>query len=256
MAENSGPKVERNVFTVDSLQKTTPLVHQEFCAYTYLLLPEPTNNVYGVLKVICTGNSVEACENIIKEKIEKGDLEAQLPFISVVPTGRYRYIHPGGDPHNVKDVYNTVTKEVVHTERDKFVEKRKQRAQEMEKREEEIRQDAQAKLEKDPESYETYAHLTVKENGINAYIKEQQRLIDKQKKVLVETTKKRQTLDRKFPKYKRQFAAEVKKDIEQMKKEQEGETVEEMKPVEQKSDNVTEKSDATDPDDKGKEDAK
>lgn len=208
--------IQRGAATLDDLKVSSPEPHQEFCAVTYLLLPPEkivdgsTSNVFGIFKVICTGPTIDAVEITVKRMFDEKRLEIGTKFVSIIPTGRYRYLHPGGDPHNAKDVYNTQTKEMIFSEHQKRLEHQKSQMNEFEDRMKQVKESAKKEEEKDPSSYDVYAHLRVKESSIKSWMKEQERLIAQQKKNLVETTKKRQQLDKTHPLNKIKFEKELK----------------------------------------------
>ena len=218
--------IQRGAATVNDLKITMPELNQEFCAVTYLLLPGKTDcqkcspekqventassNVYGVFKVICTGPTMEAVEGILKKMFNDGRLDVGTQFVSIIPTGRYRYLHPGGDPHNAKDVYNTKTQEMIFSEHQKRLEHQKKQMNEYEERMKEVKEAAKREEAKDPASFEVYAGLRVKESSIKSWMKEQERIMAQQKKNLVETTKKRQQLDKTHPLNRIKFDKELK----------------------------------------------
>jgi len=216
--------IQRGCATLDNLEVVSTEPHQEFFAVTYLLFPgqmrcykcEPdkehaSQNVYGVFEVLCTGPTMEAVEQIIIKMFNDKRLTTKCQFVSIVPTGKHRYLHPGGDPHNAKDVYNTQTKEMVFSEHQKRLDHQKDQMKEFDDRMKDVKESAKREEEKDPNAYDMYAHLRVKESSIKSWLAEEERQIAKQKKNLLEATKKRQQLDKTHPLHKVRFNKEVNK---------------------------------------------
>lgn len=187
---------------------------------------------------------MDAVEKIIIKMFNDKRLTTKCQFISIVPTGRYRYLHPGGDPHNAKDVYNTQTKEMVFSEHQKRLEHQKDQMKEFDERMKDVKESAKREEDKDPNAYEMYAHLRVKESSIKSWLAEEERQIAKQKKNLLEATKKRQQLDKTHPMHKVRFNKEVAKGKKEEEGGDEGGTKETEKKEEEKKIPEKDKSEA------------
>lgn len=142
--------------TAKELKNTEPPKGQEWCAYTALMSKEPTNGVYGVIKILCTGANEKAVRDTVLEMFNTGRLEVDLPIVKYQPTGHYKYITYGHDPKANKEVYNTTTKRVAGEAEAQLNEKRKQAAKEMREAERRLREETEQAKEEDPYSYEVY----------------------------------------------------------------------------------------------------
>lgn len=211
--ESKVEDVKQSAMTIDQLKSTAPPEGQEWCAYTYLLLPEPKNDIFGVIKILCYGRTRDEVDTILQAMFDSDELEHNIPFIRVRPTGKYSYIVPGNDPHAEKAAYNTETQEYVNAVEDKVTTKRKEQARGMRRRMKKLQEEAQDEEEDDPNSYEVYAHHRVKAMSIKSWLSSQEKVLKEQKKHMVESTKKFQDLERRFPKYKRQFNEELKGNV-------------------------------------------
>lgn len=207
--EGRNEYVQETKVSTDELQRTLPPQEQEWCAYTYLLLPAPQENVHGVIKILCTGRSEEHVRSTIQAMFDSGQLEAGLPFVRIRPTGRWHYIIPGNDPRAEVNAYNTDNKEFVTGAESQITGKRKQQAKDVRMRMKQLEREAKDQSEEDPKSYEVYAHLRVKEQSIKSWLKIEEKAVAEQKQHLVEANRRRIALEREMPAYKRQFEKEL-----------------------------------------------
>lgn len=144
------------------LHNTPCLKGQEWCAYTFLLIPkakisEASDN-YGVAKVICFGTTSKEVEKIVQEMLDDGRIEKGLPFIRVSPTGWYRFLKAGGDDRDLKESYDLNTKEAIVDTSNLLAEKRKREMREMKERMDELKGEAKQERKAEPDSYEVYAY--------------------------------------------------------------------------------------------------
>lgn len=204
--------VEKGI-TADDLQPTKPINGQEWCAYTYILFPENVNENRGVIKVICTGPSEEYVTEKVEQMLASGDIEAIVPFVRISPTGRYKFINPGGDKRDKTDVYNTQTKEAVVKTRENLFKKQQEEMKTLMERQKMLEKEAKEEEQRAPDSYEVYANYRVKEDSIKSWLKLQEKEIAKQKLNLLECTKKRQTLDKTHPQLARRFKKEYNNNV-------------------------------------------
>jgi len=152
-----GSSSDEIVFTSKDIHNTKPLVGQEWCAYTYNLSKVPSNNIYGLFKVICTGTTEAGVKETVIKMLDDQKLERYLPFVKYCETGLYKLLIGGGsDPKADKEVYNTTTKKVVGELEHAVTEKRKAAAKELQESEARLRKESEDTLEDDPYSFETY----------------------------------------------------------------------------------------------------
>lgn len=211
-AEETTEFMKQSSMTPKELQKTTPLPGQEWCAYTYLLLPEPQNNVYGVIKIVGFAESEDELRQLIAAMFDSGELEENLPFVRIRKTGFYSYIVPGNDREAETLAYNTEDNEYVGEAQRQLAEREKKSIKSIQRQMKKLKKESQYYYEDDPESYEVYAQARAQEESVTSWLKQQEKIIAEQKKNLVKASKRRKDLARRFPLYPRRFDAEAKGD--------------------------------------------
>lgn len=131
---------------------------QEWSAYTFLLVPNPTTDNYGICKTLCFGRTSKEVETEVQAMLDDGRVEKGLPFIRVCPTGMYRYLKAGGDDRDLKESYDLNTKEAIAESSNLLAEKRKREMKEMKEKMDDLRDEAKDERKQDPDSYETYIY--------------------------------------------------------------------------------------------------
>jgi hypothetical protein len=115
-----GPKVLITPESTLQLHNTPPEKGQEWCAFTYLLVPEPKTSTYGTVKILCFGSTDREVEAIVGEMMKSGELERSIPFVQVVKTGHWRKLVAGGEKSDVAVTMNAMDGTIlseVHKER-------------------------------------------------------------------------------------------------------------------------------------------
>lgn len=198
-------KIQKGGFTHKDLKPTRPVPTQIYCAYTYLLLPEIVNGTAGIIKILCTAPSEEECDKILQAMFESGELELEIPFVRVCPTGIYKYLRAGGDPKDDKEVYNDTLKKNVTQEREKLLQAKKKEKESIDRRFDALQKESQENIVASEDTFDNYATVKNTELSLRSFINNQERELRKLKKKLVDATKRRVTLDRKYPKFARLY---------------------------------------------------
>lgn len=214
--------MEEKTFTPKELQNTTPLKGQEYCAYVYLMGKEPRNGVHGLIKIICTGSSEKDVKANVAQLMNDNKLEKNLPHINIGPTGTYGHITSGSNPDADKEIYNTVTKQMVTEIDNDITEKRKAAAREVREATKKVQQESNEAMEEDPFSYETYcAHRSMYVTAASR-VKQMEGELEHIKMIKNKALKARREVEKKHPayrlKYKQQYVnAETEEEEEEEK---------------------------------------
>lgn len=195
--------------SIDNLKITPSPSGQEYCAFTYLLVKDPKTPCYGIIKVLCTGRTMEEVETRVTEMMDNGTLEKEIPFVKITKTGGYRYLIAGGQDDDPKEAYNLQTKEKIVEPRKMLAERRKQQMKDMNEQMEDLRKESQEERETNPDSYEVYKFYKVQLDMIDPYIKRAEAELKK----LIETKKKSinnvQRVERQFGNYRLRYEKET-----------------------------------------------
>lgn len=154
--EETSNKIIVSEESIPKLHNSPAFKGQEWCAYTFLLIPNPQTDNYGICKVLCFGSTQQAVEKLVYEMLDDGRIEAGIPFIRVCPTGMYRYLKAGGDDRDLKESYDLNTKTSVIESSKLIAEKRKKEMREMQERMNDLKEEAKEERKQDPDSYEAY----------------------------------------------------------------------------------------------------
>lgn len=207
--EEVKPTIIKDEMSVGNLKVTKPISGQEWCAFVYLLVKEPKDGLYGVVKMICTGSSMAEVENRVIEMIDKGEIEKDLPTICIQKTGYYRYLAAGGDPNAQKEAYNVNTKEKIIEPRKIAAERRKEQIAETNRQMEELREESEKGRDQNPDSYENYKFYKVQVGMIDPYIKKAEMELEELKKTKAKSIKEVQRVERQFGNYRLKFEKEI-----------------------------------------------
>lgn len=187
------------------LHATRAVPKQDYCAYVYLIALEPKDNVHGIIKVLCTGESIKECEQIIAAMFNSNELEHHLNFIRIAPTGSWRYLIPGGEPTAEKDVFNIQTGSTTANFGKEVDERRRKQNRELKEKVELLIKESEEAVEDDPNSYETYMFQRVKNTGANQQIQELKKEKKRMEKLAKDSSNKLTRLESEFPEYKQRF---------------------------------------------------
>jgi hypothetical protein len=141
-----------------NLKTTKPVPGQEHFAYVNIMVKEPKNNIYGVMKVLCTGPTEEWVTDKVHWMFNEGLLEKELPGgVKYGLTGQYGILKGGIDENDNVEVYNTATREVVGESDQLIAEKRKAAAKELQDAERRMKEESKEAVKNDPDSFDTYS---------------------------------------------------------------------------------------------------
>jgi hypothetical protein len=136
------------------LHYTTPLKGQEWCAITYLLVPEPKTSTYGTIKIICFGATCEEVDKIVGEMIVDGRLEKSLSFIQVIRTGDWRKLVAGGEKSSETVTMNTEDGTILSEVRKEAAKRNADATRELNARLKEVQEEAAGRVHEKP--YDEY----------------------------------------------------------------------------------------------------
>lgn len=137
------------------LQSTKPEKGQEWCAITYLLVPEPKTSTYGTLKVLCFGSTCEEVETILGDMMKDGRVEKSLPFMQIIKTGDWRKLVAGGEKSDTTASMNTEDGTIVAEVQKEKAKRNADAAKELDARMKEVQAEAEGKTVESP--YDEYA---------------------------------------------------------------------------------------------------
>lgn len=206
--EEKGPKILSEDEDFPKLHPTPPVPGQEYVAYTYLLIKEPKTPEYGILKIICTGPTRENVEDRVAKLIKTGEIEPEIPFVSVRRTGRYHPIIAGGDPKVLKDGVDVQTGQIYGEAKKVAAEKRKAEMKEMERRMDDLSQSSQEKV-KTSDDFEQYKYFRVQAMMAQQKEKQLEEELKNVKKIQQKAGKGIIQLERQFGTFKQRFVDEM-----------------------------------------------
>ncbi len=203
-------KIIKDEKSAVKLTNTPCLKGQEYCAYTFLLIPNPQTDNYGVIKVVMFGTTMEEVEEEVKKMLDDGRLEKDLPFIRICRTGDYRYLKAGGDDRDAKESYNLETQETVIAAQKLMQDKRKKKVKEMKQREKDLKQEAEDEREADPNSFEVYAYFRTTISTATQRLKQLQGEMDQINKVKGKALRESQRIQREHGNFKLRYEKQFK----------------------------------------------
>jgi hypothetical protein len=139
-----------------NLPSTSAPTGQEYCAYTYSLVKEVKHGVYGVFKVLCTGRSMSEVEHMVAEMFKRKQIEPDIGFVSIRPTGHYDYLIPGGSEKKNKEAVRVQTGELVREIFDDRNDAKKAEMKEMQTRVDALQEESAGKTKEIPDDYKQY----------------------------------------------------------------------------------------------------
>lgn len=154
---NQETQILKQVDSGLKLQNTPPEKGQEWCAVTYLLVPEPKTSTYGTFKIICFGSTCQEVEATLSKMMKDAKVEKALPFIQIIKTGEWRKLVAGGEKSDVSVSMNALDGTIlseVHKERSR---RNAEATREMEEQMNRVKEEAAGKNFETPyEEYERF----------------------------------------------------------------------------------------------------
>lgn len=217
----TGTKILTNDEVLPNLHPTPPPQGQTYCAFTYLLVKDPKTPEYGILKVLCTGSTKKEVETTVATMMKSGELEPEIPFVSIRRTGYYTKIVAGGDPAVPKDNIDVQTGEVVNEIKKEAAEKRKKEMKEMERRLDDLAESSKEKADSASDSFETYKYHRVQAMMVTQRIAQLETELKEVQKVKKKAATKIVQLEREFGTYPHRFEKEMEKNRQAHKEQME-----------------------------------
>lgn len=194
---------------IPNLHHTKSPVGQEFCAYTYLLIKEPKTPQYGVIKILCTGSSAMEVEQKVAAMMKSGELEPEIPFVSIRRTGHYSYLVAGGDPKVVKEGVDVQTGELVNEVKKTTADKRKKEMKEMERRLDDLAESGQEKAEASSDPFDTYKYHRIQASMVTQRMKQLEDELEYIKKIKKKAATNIVQLERQHGNFRMRFEKEM-----------------------------------------------
>ena len=212
--EETSNKIIVNEEVIPKLHNSPSPKGQEWCAYTFLLIPNPQTDNYGIVKVLCFGTTKQEVEKQVHEMLDDGRIEKGIPFVRVCPTGVYRYLKAGGDDRDMKESYDLNTKESIIESSQLIADKRKKEMREMKDRMDELKSEAKDERKQDPDSYEAYIFHRNQLDMSRQREKQLSSEVEVLKKILLKATKEVKRIESQHGNYKLKFSTQFSKPVE------------------------------------------
>jgi hypothetical protein len=159
--EESKTKILIEGGDLPNLHSTPSAPGQEYCAFTYLLIKDPKTPEYGIIKVLCTGPTIDDVQQRVASMMKSGQIEPEIPFVAIRRTGRYVRLIAGGDPKVLKEGVDVQTGQLVNEVKKMNVDKRKAEMKEMDRRLDELKESSEEKATTAPDPFEAYKYSRV-----------------------------------------------------------------------------------------------
>jgi len=174
---------------------------QEWSAYTFLLIKEPKQDIYGACKTVCFGRTRIEVENQVKEMLATGKIEPQVPFVRVCRTGMWRYLKAGGDDRDLKEAFDIKSKQAVVETAKAIADKGKEEIRTLKEREKELLAESKSDHKSDPDSFETYAYYRQQFQIASQRKTQLEKELKKINKLREKSTAEKTRLERQFGNY-------------------------------------------------------